>query len=1064
MRQKQITNELHELARVNLKIENSQKRKLGRSFLIVLCLFFFSLNIFAQKGVTVTGNIVDTNGLPLPGANVVEKGLKNGATTNFDGNFNLTLQADNAVLVISYLGFITQEITVGDQTDIAVILEEDASKLEEIVVIGYGSRKKINLTGSVSTVQSKELAKVATSNVAEALTGKAPGLFIKQTQGVPGQDMATISIRGYGSPLVLVDGVESSWNRMDPNEIESISVLKDAAAAIYGSRAGNGVILITTKRGGNKDASVSYSTNYTFQSPTVKPNFVSSWKYAELLREGELNNQLPYTYTEEEVQKFKDGTDPNYANENWYDAAFKKSSIMQSHSINVSGGAEKIKYFLNAGYLKQLGMFKSEDLKFNRYNVRSNIDAQLNKRLKISFDLALRSENNEAPQAGGGDFSSIEQTWINLKTALPVYPASLPDPSRAAYSGFLTRSPVAQTNSDFTGSQKNIARYFFGRIGFEYLIPGIEGLELKANINYTANEKVTKTLDKPFEVFSYNYDSEEYASFGFNGTNRLDERTSRYTKIMPVVSLNYDHTFGDHDVQALLLGEGIDTEFSFLSGGRRDLLSSDIPYLFSGSTENAVNNGGAVETGRMSYVGRVNYAYKNKYLFEASVRLDASHKFPTDSRWGTFPSVSAAWKISEESFIKDNISFINTLKLRASFSKSGNDNVEAFKYLTGYEILTATSSVYLFGDDLYRQIRSVGLPNPQITWLDMTNYNVGLDASFANGLLGLEFDVFYRLTDNIFGQPLDTYPSTFGAELPKLNLNSTEDRGFELTINHRNKIGNDFKYQVSGSVSYARQKYKKFAESAYEDPDEQRIFQKTGNYTNRWIGYKSDGIFMSQDEIDNHSVDQDQASNSTLRPGDIKYIDLNEDNIIDWRDQDKIGYGTFPDLTYGLNLQMSYKRFNISALFQGASLFNNNVSDIMRGPLQNNSNIYEYHYKYRWQPDPENPNVNINPNAKLPAILGDGSGTNTNNNKNSDFWLKDGTYLRLRNLNVGYDFSEEINKALGTSSFRISLSGTNLFTLSRLGIYKNAIDPEQTSYQKFYPPSKTFSVGLNLTF
>ena len=1036
--------------------DSPQRKRFRKISIMMLFLLFASIGVFAQSVSSVNGKVTDVNGVPLPGASILEKGTNNGASSDFDGNFSISLQSENSVLVVSYVGYSSQEIIVGSQTNISVALKEDAAQLDEVVVVGYGIQKKVNLTGSVSTVKSEELAKVPVSNVSEALTGKAPGLFVQQTQGAPGADAPQISIRGFGSPLVLVDGVRVSFNRMDPNEIESISVLKDAAAAIYGARAGNGVVLITTKRGKTGEPSISYSNNYTFQTPTVKPNFVSSWKRAELIREGELNNQLPFTFTEEEVQLFKDGTDPDYPNEDWYAATLKKSSIMQQHTLSVSGGNEKAKYFLSAGFLSQEGLFRSGDLKFERYNVRSNVDVQVSKNLKASFDLGFRNELSESPS------NNLTNIWTSLKTALPNFSATLPDPTRAPFSGFLARSPAAQTFRSFTGFDDNVERYFFGRIGLNYTIPAIKGLELKFDFNYTANETFTKTLNTPFEVFSYNYASDEYQSFGLNGNNRLNEQTSRFTRIYPLVSLNYNRTFGNHDLGFLALGEGIDTEFTNLRGARIDLLSADIPYLFSGSTENIENNSGAIETGRVSYVGRLNYAYKNKYLFEATLRLDGSHKFPTDTRWGTFPSFSAGWRISQEPFIKDNFSFIDNLKIRGSYSQAGNDDVQAFKFLTGYEILTSTSAVYLFGDDLYRQIRNIGLPNPQITWLDNTTYNIGLDASFAKGLIGIEADVFYRLTENIFGQPLDAYPSTFGAILPELNLNSTIDRGFELVLNHKNRIGKDFKYQLSGSVSYARQKYKDYAEPEYTDPDDIRILKRSGNYVNRSIGYLSDGLFMSQEEIDNHPIDQDQVGNTTLRPGDIKYIDLNGDNVINFRDQDEIGYGNFPDMTYGFNMQLDYKGFSLTALFQGASLFNNNISDVLRGPLQNDANAYEFQYKYRWQPDPNNPNVNINPDARLPAILGDLTGSNPNNRLNSDFWLQDGTFLRLRNLNIGYDFPGEVVNALGIKSFRVSLSGTNLFTWSKLGIFKDALDPEQTTTQKFYPPNKTISLGINV--
>lgn len=1023
----------------------------------LICCLIVAQQALAQ--VVVSGKVTDHDtGIPLAGATVKELGGQGSATTDDNGAFSISVLSADATLTISYIGYQSQEIALSGRKAVDIGLLIGDAALDEVVVVGYGTQKKINLTGAVSTVQSKELVKVPSANVSEVLIGKAPGLFAKQGQGVPGSDYANLSIRGYDAPLILVDGVETSWTRMDPNEIESVSVLKDAAAAVYGARAGNGVILITTKRGKEGKPTIAYTSNYTIQQPTTVPEFVSSWKYAEMLREGELNNSLPFTYSPEDIQKFKDGNDPNYVNENWYSAAFVQWAPMHSHNLSVNGGSERVKYNMTAGYLNQASMYKSGDMSFNRYNIRSNVDAQISKRLSAFFDLSYRNEARLAPQ------TALDDIWINLKTALPMWQATLPDPSRGgAYSGFLARSPVAQTIRDMSGFNDNLQRYFNGRLGLKYEVPGVKGLHVNATLNYSINTTFTKVQDRPFEVLSYDHESGEYASWGINGANSLNESFTQYTQLYPMVSLTYDQTFGDHALQGLLLAEGIDTDQMTTSAGRVDLLSPEIPYLFAGSTENLTNNGGATQTGRVSYVGRANYAFKDKYLLEGTFRFDASHKFPPESRWGFFPSVSAAWRLSEESFIKDNISWIDNLKLRGSYSKSGNDNVEAFKYLTGYEILRALSSTYVFGSDAYQLIRSTGLPNPNITWLEMTGYNLGLEAMFANGLIGFEFDAFYRITDNIFGQPLETYPSTFGATLPQLNINSTEDRGVEFTLNHRNKIGNEFYYNVSGSVSLARQKYKKWSESPYEDPDEIRIYQRTGKYTNRWIGYLSDGIFMSQDEIDNHGIDQDQAENSTLRPGDIKYKDLNDDKIIDWRDQDEIGYGTFPDLTYGLNLQMEYKGVSVSALFQGAGLSNSMISDVLRGPLQNLGNPFEFQYAHRWQPDPDNPDVNINPNAKLPAILGDGVGTNTNNNKASDFWLQDATYLRLRNLNINYTIPSDWIKRIGVQQVNVYVAGSNLLTFSRLGMYKKSLDPEATDYQKFYPPVKTISFGLNFT-
>lgn len=1010
-----------------------------------------------QQSTIITGQVVSMeNNEGLPGVNIVVKNTSDGTITDLNGEYRIEVPSPETVLVFSSVGFVTEEIVVGARTRIDIAMNPDIKALEEIVVVGYGIQEKMNLTGSVATVQSKEIVKVPTANVSGVLTGKAPGLLTKQSAGVPGADYTTLSIRGFEEPLVLVDGIETSWTRLDPNEIESISVLKDASAAVYGSRAGNGVVLITTKRGTTDRAVVTYNGSYTVQNPTTIPEFVSSWKYAEMLREGELNSGMPLTYTEEDVQKFKDGSDPDYVNENWYDATFIDWAPMQSHNLAVRGGTEKVKYYMTAGFLDQSSIYRSGDLSFKRYNIRSNVDVQVTDRLSASFDLSYRNELRYAPE------TSLDNIWINLKTALPVYRATLPDPTiGGAYSGFLERSPYAQTIRKMTGFNDDSQRYLTGKISVNYKIPAIKGLEAQAGLNYATTNTHIKIQDRPFDIYSYDYENDQYATHGSNGANSLTETFTEFTQLYPLVSLTYDNTFGNHHLKGLLLAEGIDTDRSFLRTGKVDLLSLDMPYMYVGSGENVTADGRDTETGRVSSVGRLNYIYNEKYLFEGTFRLDASHKFPKHSRWGFFPSVSAGWRLSEEPFIKDNLSWIDDIKLRASYSQTGQDtNVGSFSHITGYEILPGKDQVYVFGTNVYRMIRTTGLANPDVTWYSMNNYNVGIDASFMRGLIGFEFDVFHRIVDGLFAEPLDQYPSTFGAELPLLNINSTEDRGFDLLLKHKRQIGRDFNYSITGTLTYAREKYRRWAESPYTDPDQIRIDQREGNYTNRWIGYKSDGIFMSQEEIDNHYINQDEQGNVSLKPGDIRYVDLNNDSIINWRDQDVIGYGEFPDLTYGLDMQVQYKGFSLSALFQGASMFNSMISDVLRGPLQNLSVPFEYQYKYRWQPDPENPGVNINPDARLPRVLGEGVGTNTNNNKASDFWLQDATYLRLKNLNISYTLPSSLS---GRSNINVYIAGSNLVTFSKLGIYKKSVDPEATQYQKFYPPVKTVSLGVNVT-
>lgn len=1018
---------------------------------------------------TITGTVTDAQtGEALPGVNVVVVGSDEstggiiGTTTDIDGFYELNVPDDLNTLTFSYVGYLSSRVEIDNRSVVNVELNPDVAGLEELVVVGYAVQRKINQTGSVSTIQSDKIVEVPSPNLGQTLTGKAPGVFTRQNQGVPGNDGVSLSIRGYNSPLVLVDGVETdNWNRIDPNEISSISILKDASAAVYGSRAGNGVILITTKRGIAREASrITYTTNTSFQAPTTLPQFVDSWQFAELLREGEFNQDLAYTYTEEEVQIFKEGNNPDYPNTNWHGLVLRDWAPMQTHNLGVSGGSEQLNYYISAGFLDQGSLYESKDLSFERYNFRSNIDAKITESLMASMDLAYMKEMRDQPQG------SLGNIWTDLNLARPDFHATLPDPDRgAAYAGFNVRNPLAQTYQRYAGFVDDRRERFTGKIALRYEIPRLEGLIATARLNYSIHNTYDKTQDKPFEVLQYNDATQTYSSIGFNGQNKLTETSARYTEFFPMVQLNYDQSFGgDHTVGGLFVAEWLDTERNFYIAEKIDLLSLNLPYLFAGSSENVTANGFTTETGRASYVGRLNYSYKSKYLLEGTLRADATHKFREDNRWGYFPSISAGWRISAESFM-DRFSGLDELKLRASYSQTGLDDVAAFQYLTGYEIRSgggdfAINELFVIGSNTYRLIETTGLPNPNITWLEMTSYNVGLDGSFYGGLFGFEIDFFYRLVDNRFGQPLESFPSTFGATLPQLNINTTDDRGFEVLLTHRNIVSTDFFYSVEGSFSFGREKYVDWSEPNYEDPDEIRIFRNEGNFTNRRIGYLSDGIFMNQEEIDNHPIDQDQVDNSTLRPGDIKYIDLNGDGIIDWRDQDEIGYGAFPDIIFAMNLTAGYKGFRLSALLQGASMFDmhNQIH-----PFNNFSKPWDFHAKYRWQPDPNDKTVNINPNAKLPALLGDGVGRSPNNERTSDFWVADATYIRLKELTLSYTLPGNWINAVGFQNIQLSVSGTNLLTISNMGIFKNSIDPEAVSNEgRLYPPVKTLSMGLKL--
>ncbi len=1027
----------------------------------------------------VTGTVIDEGGLPLPGASVLIKGTTTGTQTDFDGNYSITA-SENDILVISYIGFKTIEIPVAGQTVINATLKEDAASLEEVIVVGYGTQKKSAITGSVVKVDAKDLTKVSVANTTELLSGRVAGVITKQTSGVPGNDATQLSIRGFGTPLVLVDGIEMSLARIDPNDIESINVLKDASAAIYGARAGNGVILVTTKRGKSGKPQISYSGVTSFQQPTVWRNNVNGGQFVELQNEGGAAS-----YTPEEIELYK-AEAPGYESYDWERTVFRTWAPLNQHNLSVRGGSEKIRFFSSFGSLDQGGQFNTGDLNYNRLNVRSNVDATISDNLTFGIDLSYRKDKTSEP---GLPLSTI---YNQLTVSEPILPPVIPGhPELAANSGggFNNRGAYGASNRDISGFIDKNNEILTGRMQLEYKFPFLEGLSAKGSVSYTSQTRQTKDLSKRMVVYEWNRETQEPVAVGAIANDDLVEELYQFKSFYPSFSLNFNREYGNHAIKGLLLTETIDEKILNISTGRKNLLTTDLPYLDFGGTEGINNSGNAIEFGRSSVVGRVNYGYKDKYFIEGSFRYDASSNFAANSRWGFFPSASLAWRISEENFIKDNADFVDNLKLRISYSKTGNDRIfkpdgspDYFRYLSANQIQTDYYSSYLFGPNgLSTAIATSGLANPFVTWRDLTTYNVGVDASFWNGLLGLELDVFYRLQEGIFATPLDQFPSTFGANLPQVNQNSTDNRGFDLVVTHRNAIGK-FKYDVGVSFGLAREKYKfwpvdtaieAFADSEEElnDPEFIRRFnliqQRSGNWVNRNIGYRTDGIFMSQAEIDAHNVDQSLLAGGTgnerVVPGDIRYVDLNGDGIINWRDLDEIGKGGLPDVSYGINLNMVYGNFSVSALFQGAAGFNFNITDGARTILVGNTIPYEYQYKYRWTPDPNNPDVNINPNAQLPASTN--SAAHLNNDRASDFWLQDGKYLRLKNLNIGYDLPEDALQTIGLKKTRIFISGSNLFTWNNLGIYKGSFDSEGPANQggRSYPLIKTVSMGINIS-
>ncbi len=994
--------------------------------------------------VTVSGSITDAAGEPVVGVSVVIKGRYIGVTSGTDGKFSISARS-NDVLEFNSMGYVAQSLPVQGRTTINVRMEDDTQFLEEVVVIGYGTATKASLTGAVSVIKSEELTTAPLASTTNALAGRLPGLITKQTSGLPGSDGATLSIRGFDAPLVIVDGVEGSFNNIDANEIESISILKDASAAVYGARAGNGVILVTTKRGTIGKPTITLNSTLTFQRPTNLMRMASAGQYAEMVRESHIQAGQPENtsrFSLGDIEKYYAGTDPDYPSTDWFDFLIRDWAPQSQHNVSLRGGSDAIRYYGFVGFLDQQSMIKRGGGYYRRYNIRSNIDARILPNLNMSVDFSVIMDQRRFPWRSDEGNNSV---WQDIWNTEPIYPAELPDPTKVPYAnGGGTGGAHITSNRNLSGTRDsdNQTSRIQGSLRWDITqIPGLSAKYVFTLEKWYTDYKYFQHLP---DTYTYNFASDTYTKLAKGLDTKLDQSASRGQNWQSLLSLDYQTTLAEsHNITAQLLYELYDQGNSWISAGRSDFDTNMIPYLFAGGLANQIANGSAAEMGRASLIGRLNYNYKQKYLLEGTFRYDGSAKFAKGHRWGFFPSVSAAWRIAEEPFLKDNVSFVDNLKLRAGFSQTGNDAVANFNYLAGYSF----GNIYNIGGSAKPGLHPTGIANPFLSWEEMTIYNAGIDFGlFRNRFFG-EIDAFYRLREGIPGNRSTSLPDTFGASLPVENLNAISTRGFEVMLGYQGQI-RDFRYRINGNISWARSKWDKYDEPDYEDPDDIRINKRTGKWTDINYGYKSNGLFTSMEQIEElpYYYMNGTPNSSFLHEGDVILLNTNDDNVLDWRDQQEIGKGSMPNWTGGLNIDFYYKGFDFSMLWQGAFGFSHQVV-LKRGIV-----FPEVIYNERWTYE------NNNPNAIVPRL-----GGASTNDWGSDYHMIAGDYLRLKSLSLGYTLPGKWLQWANIGQIRAYVAATNLVTFSKLNKYN--IDPEANSGAGgfYYPQMRTITFGLNIS-
>ncbi|MEP1487884.1 MAG: TonB-dependent receptor [Algibacter sp.] len=990
--------------------------------------------IEAVQQIQITGSVTDADGIPLPGASILEKGTTNGAQADFDGQFSLSVTDNNAILVISYIGYTTTEIPVNGETNLKVVLQEDTAALDEVVVVGYGSRKKVTLTGSVSSV-SGDAVEAPIANVTASLQGRLPGLTATQRSGEPGGDDPSILIRatatiGNNAPLIIIDGVQrGSIGQLNSSDIENFSVLKGASAAIYGARSANGVILITTKSGRAGKPQFSLSVNTAITSPTQRSEVLGSPLYAEVYNEGQFydqNRDPNYSafFSDATIEAFRTGSNTNlFPNTNWVDEALKDNAVQNRVNLEVTGGTDNTRYLMSFAALTQEGNYKNNPTEYKQYNMRTKFDVDLTDNFTMGANISAIVKNKEYSSQGVGT------NFINILLASPtevaVYDNGLIAPGRFGQSPLLL---------DRRGYNRTDEIPIYTTFTATYKVPFVKGLRIDASYNYDLETRTSKTWNLPYTSNLFNEATGEYdiSQVGIE-TPTLTERYDKFTTSLSNVRFTYEKTFGDHDFSAMIGQEQQVNKSSFIQASRVNYVSPSIAEINVGSNaaDDRNNAGTSFETSRNNYFGKLGYNYKSKYFVDFTYRREGSQNFPTETRYGDFYSISGAWRLSEENFMKD-FKNVDQLKLRVDHGLNGNDQVSAFQHLQTFNF----GSNYVFGSADVSGVTEGNLDNPNITWEKARKTDLGLEGSFWNGLFAFDLTLWQEHRFDILVSEGSIVPVTLGLPgFPDVNSGIVDSHGYELILSHRNN-NNELKYSISGNIAYANSEviFKN------ETPNEEDYQNETGLMVGAGLYYQTDGIYNTQEELDA------SVHHPSTQVGDIVIVDVNNDGEINDADRTRVNKTTTPKYVFGMNFGFNYKNFDLNMFFQGQAAANN--YDIRYANLGNANfeNSFVLRAEDRWTVD----NINgANPRSRN-YVPGDNT-----------FFLQDASFVRLKSAELGFTLPESTISKIGLTSTRFYLSGSNLLTWAKEIKYA---DPEISGRSTYYPQVRTINVGVNLKF
>lgn len=1042
-----------------------------KSLLFISALVMSSAAAQAQ-GIMVKGKVVDQHNEPVIGATVgVDKG-KAKTVTDIDGNFTLQVPA-NAQIVVNYIGMKPATQSVGGRRELNFVLQDDVNQLQDVVVVGYGTQKRGSITGSVAAVKGDEMVRTKNENPQNMLTGRVAGVRVWQKSSEPGSYNNNFDVRGMGTPLVIIDGVPrdmSDFQRMNADDIQDISVLKDASASIYGLRSANGVVLVTTKKGQAGQTKFSYNGSYTIQSPKSMPKLLDAYKTMTLYNERNLNNVNGGSkiYTDEMFDEFRNGT---RRETDWNNLIFAKTSPQTNHNITVSGGNDKTQYFVSFGAFYQEGFFKSGDLNYHKYNITSNLTTEVYRGLKLSLNINAMSDKQNNPYCTSTDI--IRNYW-RQGVLFPAYADEAG--TMLNYDGLdLEENTVAKMTADISGYRRYKQSQVLTSGIFEYdfgtLTNVLKGLKAKVMFSYDYHLNNNTIYRKQYYQYAYDpatqtYKQKLYASSAPSNLRREHYDTQQF---LSQYTLSYNRDFGPHSIAAVV---GMETQRRTGDNfyAMRNLAFSS-PYLFNGVEEGQVANsatGGIYSANYNAFIGRLNYSFAQRYLIEGQFRYDGSSKFAKGHRWGFFPSVSLGWVVSEEPWFK-NIEFlkgVDQLKLRASYGEMGDDSGANYDWVAGYTYPSTSGNSekgyynqyapgFIFGSQFVYAATPMAIPNELISWYKAKTFNVGVDFDTNNKLFGFSLDYFSRKMTGLYEYRTSVFPTVIGAKPPRENANSSRNFGMELELRHHNRIGRNFVYNVKGIVTITRQKYLTAIQNGpYANAyDQWRNDHLNNRYQGVQFGYEGNGRYQNWDEIWNETLYHEK----NLLPGDYKYLDWNGDGEINSQDEHPYAFDQTPWMNYSLSIDCAYKGFDFSMLWQGSALGSMSYEEPLYSIWGQNGGGALEQYWDRWHPADENADP-YDPNTKW--VKGYYAYTGHYPSANSTFNRVSTAYLRLKQIELGYTLPKW--KVFPSLNLRVYANAYNLFTITGVKF----VDPEHPSDDlgRLYPLNRTYTFGVQVSF